>query len=214
MTGEKRLMSSRISGGKDRGRRLQVPKSRLRPTTEKVRAAIFSILGGQVDGARVLDLYAGTGAMGLEALSRGAESADFVEGDARACSTINTNIRSLGYDDLARVIRARAEKAVASPATLLGSSTAGQNCLPYDLVFIDPPYDDDPWDDIMTGLSDGTLLRQDVTVVAEHGSSRTLAGVYGRLSLQRTRRYGGSSISIYTLSIHTGSIHTGAVANG
>ena len=197
-------MSSRISGGKDRGRRLQVPKSRLRPTTEKVRAAIFSILGGQVEGARVLDLYAGTGAMGLEALSRGAASADFVEEDARACSTINANIRSLTYDDLARVIRARAEKTVGSPATLLGSSTAGQDGLPYDLVFIDPPYDDDPWDALMTALSTGPLLRQDVTVVAEHGSDRALADSYGRLGLERTRRYGGSSISIYKLAVTNG----------
>ncbi len=186
-----------------------MPKSRLRPTTEKVRAAIFSILGGQVEGARVLDLYAGTGAMGLEAISRGAASADFVEGDARACSTINANIRSLGYDDLARVIRARAEKAVVSRASLLGSragvgsNIAGQSGRPYDLVFIDPPYDDDPWDDLMNGLSaglnGGPLLGDDATVIAEHGSDRTLAASYGRLSLGRTRRYGGSSISIYAL---------------
>ncbi len=165
----------------------------------------------------MLDLYAGTGAMGLEALSRGAASADFVEGDARACSTINANIRSLGYDDLARVVKARAEKAVVSPASLLGSSTAGRNGPPYDLVFIDPPYDDDPWDDLMNGLSAGVgaglngelLLTQDATVIAEHGSDRTLAASYGRLSLERTRRYGGSSISIYTLSINTGTIANG-----
>ena len=167
-----------------------------------------------------MDLYAGTGAMGLEAISRGAASADFVEGDARACSTINTNIRSLAYDDLARVIRARAEKAVTSPTTLwdskegLGSSTAGQSGPPYDLVFIDPPYDDDPWDGLMTELSNGPLLSEDAMVVAEHGSDRTLATVYGSLGLQRTKRYGGSSISIYTLSINTGPTNTRTAANG
>lgn len=193
-------MSTRISGGNERGRRLRAPKGGLRPTTEKVRAAIFSMLGESVENARVLDLYAGTGAMGLEALSRGAAVADFVEEDAKACSTINANIRSLGYQDRARVIRGRVEKATGSQTVLPGSSTGGRNGRRYDLVFIDPPYDDDPWDELLGGLSDGLLLNTDATVIAEYGSARTLAVSYGRLVLDRTRRYGDSSISFFTLT--------------
>ena len=157
-----------------------------------------------------MDLYAGTGAIGLEALSRGAARADFVEEDARACNTINANIRSLGYDDRATVVRARAEKVAGSPATLPGSKTGpgsnkgGHDGGRYDLVFIDPPYDDDPWDELLAGLSDGPLLSPDGTVVAEYGSGRALPASYGRLGLSRARRYGGSSISIFTLAAING----------
>ena len=199
-------MSTRISGGNERGRTLRAPKSGLRPTTEKVRVAIFSMLGESVENARVLDLYAGTGAMGLEALSRGAAWADFVEGDAKACNTINVNIRSLGYEDRARVIRVKVEKATGSQTILHGSSTGGRASMGgregprYDLVFIDPPYDDDPWDALLSGLSDGLLLSTDATVVAEYGSARTLAASYGRLSQSKTRRYGASGVSIFDMA--------------
>ncbi len=176
----------------------------MRPTTEKVRAAIFSMLGDCVEGARVLDLYAGTGAMGLEALSRGAARADFVEEDAKACNTINANIKSLGYDDRATVVRARAEKVAGSPATLPGSNKGGRDGGRYDLVFIDPPYDDDPWEGLLAGLSDSPLLSPDGTVVAEYGSGRALEASYRRLDLSRTRRYGDSSISIFTLAAING----------
>ncbi len=207
-------MSTRISGGNERGRRLRAPKSGLRPTTEKVRAAIFSMLGESVENARVLDLYAGTGAMGLEALSRGAAGADFVEGDAKACTTINANIRSLGYDDRARVIRARVEKTVEKATgsqTILhgsiegaGSRAGGRQGPGYDLVFIDPPYDDDPWDELLSGLSDRPLLSTEATVVAEYGSGRSLAASYGRLRLSKTRRYGASTVSIFDMALANG----------
>ena len=203
-------MSTRISGGNERGRRLRAPKSGLRPTTEKVRAAIFSMLGESVENARILDLYAGTGAMGLEALSRGAAGADFVEGDAKACSTINANIRSLGYGDRARVIRGRVEKATGSQTILpgfiegAGARAGGRQGQRYDLVFIDPPYDDDSWDELLSGLSDGPLLSTDATVVAEHGSGRNLAASYDRLRLSKTRRYGASMVSIFDMTLANG----------
>ena len=205
-----KLMSTRISGGKDRGRRLQTPKGGIRPTTERVRAAIFSILGDRVQGARVLDLYAGTGAMGLEALSRGAAWADFVEEDARSCSTIETNIRSLGYQDRARVVRVKVRNATGTVAILDGSSTDGQTSTggpggrEYDLVFIDPPYGDDPWDGLLGDLAGGPLLSGDATVVAEYRSGRVLADRYGRLQRVSTRRYGDSSISLFTPAVANG----------
>ena len=186
---ELRLMSTRISGGKDRGRRLQLPRGRLRPTTERVRSAVFSILGDRVVGATVLDLYSGSGAMGLEALSRGASRADMVERDGRACSTIEANIRSLDYGDRATVMRARAESVVGSPAGRDGGA--------YELVFIDPPYDDDPWGTILSGLGEGSMLGSGAVVVAEHRTNLRLEDSYGRLVRTSTRRYGDSSISMF-----------------
>ncbi len=191
-------MSTRISGGKNRGRRLQLPRGRLRPTTERVRAAVFSILGDRVVGATVLDLYSGSGAMGLEALSRGALRADMIERDGRACSTIEANIKSLDYGDRATVVRARAESVVGSPANRGGREKSGRDEGAYELVFIDPPYDDDPWRDILNGLSEGSILSRGAVVVAEHRTNLRLADSYGRLVRTSTRRYGDSSISMFS----------------
>jgi 16S rRNA (guanine966-N2)-methyltransferase len=117
----------RIVAGEFRGRRIQAPRGlRTRPTADRVREALFSMLG-DVFGARVLDLYAGSGALGIEALSRGAESVVFVERDARAAAVIERNLASLGLQ--AAVVRQDAVR-------FLGRAEG-----PFDLVFCDPPYD-------------------------------------------------------------------------
>jgi 16S rRNA (guanine966-N2)-methyltransferase len=117
----------RVVAGEFRGRRLAAPRGmRTRPTADRVREALFSMLG-DVSGARVLDLYAGSGALGIEALSRGAESAVFVERDARAASAIERNLASLGLDE--RVVRQDVLRFLASDGGT------------FDLVFCDPPYD-------------------------------------------------------------------------
>jgi 16S rRNA (guanine966-N2)-methyltransferase len=132
----------RIVAGEFRGRRLQSPRGvRTRPTADRVREALFSMLG-DVSGARVLDLYAGSGALGIEALSRGAESALFVERDARAAAAIERNLASLGLDepvvrrDVVRFL-ARAEAEIVAPAR----SDPAPSRTTFDLVFCDPPYD-------------------------------------------------------------------------
>jgi len=120
----------RIVAGEFKGRRLRAPRGmRTRPTADRVREALFSMLG-DLSGARVLDLYAGTGALGIEALSRGAASALFVERDPRAAAAIEENLRSLGLDD--PVHRQDA----------LRFLTRGEGT--FDLVFCDPPYDSVP----------------------------------------------------------------------
>jgi 16S rRNA (guanine966-N2)-methyltransferase len=120
----------RVVAGLYGGRRLVAPPgSATRPTSDRVREALFSILGPRVEGARVLDLYAGSGALGIEALSRGAASAVFVDHSARAIAAIRANLDALGIDAVVRRIEARAALRP-SPATPD----------PYDLVFLDPPY--------------------------------------------------------------------------
>ena len=119
----------RVVAGRFGGRRLQAPAGRgTRPTSDRVREALFSILG-PLDGARVLDLYAGSGALGIEALSRGAASAVFVEREDAALGVLRANLAALGLEPAeARVVRGDA---------LRNASSAGG---PYDLVLIDPPY--------------------------------------------------------------------------
>jgi 16S rRNA (guanine966-N2)-methyltransferase len=121
---------TRIVAGSAGGRRLQVPPKVTRPTSDRVREALFSALENvlDLDGLRVLDLYAGSGALGFEALSRGAASATFVEADRRASDILRTNARDLGFPDTA-VIARPAEAVVAVSADT-----------PFDLIFADPPY--------------------------------------------------------------------------
>jgi 16S rRNA (guanine966-N2)-methyltransferase len=122
---------TRIVGGQARGRRLVVPPRGTRPTSERAREALFNTLRGELDlaGARVLDLYAGSGAVGLEALSRGAKAAVFVESDHRAATVLQDNIAALALEG-ATVHRCTA-------ATFLNAVGAAE---PFDLVFVDPPY--------------------------------------------------------------------------
>jgi 16S rRNA (guanine966-N2)-methyltransferase len=134
---------------------------------------------------RVLDLYAGTGALGIEALSREASWADFVEVHAGRCKGIRDALRELGLDRQSHVYRARVEKAL----DLAGGG--------YGLVLIDPPYDLDPWDFLMDRLNSSVLVNDNALVVAEHRHKRQLAERYGRMVQITTRRYGDTAISIY-----------------
>ena len=180
-------MTLRITGGEHRGRRFRLPRgSDLRPTSDRVRGAIFSILGvDAVQGVRALDLYAGSGALGLEALSRGAASVDFVEADARRCSHIRDALSAMELSERGRVHNGRVERIVDS---LQGG---------YGLVFADPPYALDDWQRVMTALTRPGMLSDEGLVVAEHRHDTAMADGFGRLSLLTRRRYGDTAISIY-----------------
>ena len=182
-------MRLRITGGVYRGRTLSSTRSdRLRPTTDRVRGAIFSIIGqGRVDGGRVLDLYAGTGALGIEALSRGAKWADFVESDARHARQIRENLRTLSLVDRSHVHQTRVERIVVTLTTT------------YDAVFIDPPYSMSDWGNLMTQLGQGGFVEENGVVIAEHRTGTLLAERYGKLVRESSRKYGDTSISIYLI---------------
>ncbi|HTZ86950.1 MAG TPA: 16S rRNA (guanine(966)-N(2))-methyltransferase RsmD [Solirubrobacteraceae bacterium] len=176
----------RVISGELGGRRLQAPRGRAtRPTSDRVREALFSMLG-EMHGARVLDLFAGSGALGIEALSRGAERAVFVERDTSALRALRANLDSL--DLLAPRVEVRGAEALAA----LGSARGRQET--YDLLFIDPPYD--RAGELAPGLSAALppLLGPAARVVVE--SDRRAPLELG-LPLQRERRYGDTSIRIH-----------------
>ena len=186
-------MTVRITAGSHRGIRLRSARDpNLRPTSARVREAIFSILGDMVEGARVLDLYAGTGSLGLESLSRGASWIDFVETHRGRCREMRELLRELGMESRGRVHCTAVERAL--------RDMAGE----YGIIFAAPPYRQDPWDTVMNQLDSGNLVKQGGLVVAEHRHGFHLEDRYGRLGLSTRRRYGGTSISIYEASTDNG----------
>lgn len=180
-------MGPRITGGKHKGLRLPVVrKSGLRPTTERVRGAVFSMLGaGAVEGRRVLDLFAGTGALGMEALSRGAASADFVEVDFHLARAIRGSLAQAKMAGQGLVLRMKVERAL----DILSEG--------YDLVFVDPPYGLADWDGLMSRIAGSGLTKAQGLVVVEHPSRIALAATYGGMAQERRRRYGDSAVTIY-----------------
>jgi 16S rRNA (guanine966-N2)-methyltransferase len=170
----------RVVAGEFRGRRLTAPRGqRTRPTADRVREALFSMLG-DVTGARVLDLYAGSGALGIEAMSRGAESAVFVERDAGAAAVIERNLASLGLDQ--RVVRQDALRFLAR--------TKGM----FDLVFCDPPYDSAPR--LAGALAERlpALTSQNARIVTESDKRMPLELPF---TLLTERTYGDTRIAIH-----------------
>ena len=125
----------RIIAGDFKGRRLKAPDwDGLRPTSDKLRETLFNVVAPRIDGARVLDVFAGTGAVGLEALSRGAERAVFIESDRRALALIHENAALCGVSERCAIIRGAAEH-------VLLNAIDGD---PFDLVMLDPPYEHEP----------------------------------------------------------------------
>lgn len=177
----------RITGGESRGIQLKVPIGRfVRPTTDRVREAIFAILGSFNDsGVRVLDLYAGSGALGIEALSRGADWVDFVDQNKKSCNAIEYNLKKIRLQDQAHVYCCSVSQAM----IFLDNN--------YDVVFLDPPYSYSSTDDLLLTLSGTKVLRELSTVVVSHGNRFPLKTDYSSLKLVKQRRYGDSYITIY-----------------
>lgn len=179
----------RITGGEFASRRLRVPASAVRPTAERVREALFSMLAHRdvLAGARVLDLFAGSGALGLEALSRGAASALFVESSRRVARTLAGNVAALGVERRARIV---VRDAVSALQALAAEGAR------FDLCFLDPPYATGHAAQSLALLAEGGLLSERALLVAE-SDRRHPPGPIAALSLALERRYGDTLLSFY-----------------
>jgi len=183
----------RVIAGEHRGRRLAAPRGHTtRPTPERVREAMFSALESRLGGpgslgaARVLDLYAGSGALGIEALSRGASLAVFVERDAAALAGLRANLAALGLTGRARVLPGAAARALAG---LAGGET-------FDAVFLDPPYASGEGPAALAAVGDGRRLRAGGVAVFEHAADQAAPEIPG-LAREPTRRYGTVCVTFY-----------------
>jgi 16S rRNA (guanine966-N2)-methyltransferase len=175
----------RVSGGEARGRRLKAPKN-IRPTQGIVKQALFNIVGPDIEGAVVLDLFAGSGAIGIEALSRGAATVWFVDQQARGLAILRQNLDALGFKERARVVRGDVVRWLEASPNAIKSA---------DFVFLDPPYEDVVLDRALKVL-DRELTG--ATVLAEHSRRQQLPALE-RLRVDRERRYGDTVVTILSV---------------
>jgi 16S rRNA (guanine(966)-N(2))-methyltransferase RsmD len=171
----------RVIAGRFRSRRLKsVPGLSVRPTPDRLREALFNVLAPRLPGTMFLDAYAGSGAVGIEALSRGAKHAVLIERNAKTVAVLRENVSMLGLEDEATVVR--------------GSAAVMLHNYPCDIAFIDPPYEqENEYADSMNALA-GTHAK---LVIAQHPSRILLAENFGRLNKVRVLRQGDNSLSFY-----------------
>jgi 16S rRNA (guanine966-N2)-methyltransferase len=182
----------RIVAGAFRGRRLHTPRGKdIRPTADRVREAVFSALGKRVLDAHVLDLYAGTGAMGLEALSRGAAEAVFVDHLPAAVRLIRLNIDLCGVGQCTRVLPRPVDQALKALAAEERTRRL------FDLVFIDPPYGLEDWGANLAQLAALGLAATHATAVVEHPAGAAAHAVIADWRKTKDRLYGGTAVSFY-----------------
>lgn len=179
----------RIIGGQLKGKRILVPSGfRVRPPLAKIREAIFQILPKDWEGKRVLDLYAGCGSFGLEALSRGAEYVVFVEKGGFVLNVLRKNIDSCRYREKASILMLNVLKAI----PYLGSREER-----FDVVFVDPPFERNLASETMELLDENKLIRDNGWVILRHSIKETVNVSYGEISLFDQRRYGRSLVSFF-----------------
>jgi len=180
----------RVIGGTAKGRRLEAPKGKhVRPTLERVREALFDILSSEVSGSRFLDLFAGTGANGIEALSRGARQAVFVDSDDSVVAVLHRNLEHTGFADRARCLR------LTLPAGLRGF---GRRHGVFDIVFADPPRAFAETEAVLDGIRRQGALTSNGMVVVEHGSRAAIDNVEG-WRCARQVIYGDNALSFFRM---------------
>jgi 16S rRNA (guanine966-N2)-methyltransferase len=177
----------RVIAGTAKGRKLIAPQGyTTRPTPARVREALFSIIAAHVPHAQVLDLYAGTGALGLEALSRGADNAVFVERDRHVLDCLRRNVEPFA-------VRLEVLSMAVKPALALLGQRRGR----FDVIFMDPPYPLNLWSDTLADIARYALLAPDGIVVCEHPSAGGALDSPAELACVRTRAFGEVTLSLF-----------------
>ncbi|SDD96030.1 16S rRNA (guanine(966)-N(2))-methyltransferase RsmD [Paenibacillus sp. UNCCL117] len=180
----------RVISGSAKGRTLKaVPGMGTRPTTDKVKEAVFSMIGPYFDGGAVLDLFAGTGGLSIEALSRGMELAVLTDMDKKAIDTIRLNLQATGFTDRAEVYRNDAQRALKALA---------KREMKFDLVFLDPPYKLKVIGPLLEEL-EGGMLADGARVVVEHDADDRYEEPVGLLEPVRRSEYGATAITVFRM---------------
>ena len=174
----------RVITGSARGRQLRTLEGDdVRPTTDRVKEAMFSIIQFDIEGRRILDLFAGSGQLGIEALSRGAKEATFVDREKRSVAVVKENLAKTGFDKNSRVVQ--------TDAFSFLRMTGGE----FDIVFLDPPYGTGMLQKTLGMLS--TCVAQGGTVICEHPHGEEMPETAGELGIYRTYKYGRTALTVY-----------------
>ena len=180
----------RITGGQVKGRIIASPKGMdIRPTSDRVREAIFNIIGQDLSGLKVLDLFAGTGSLGLESLSRSAQHAVFVDNSQEAINLIRKNLVACGFEEFGTELK----KDLNEPATL-SHPVLQQH---FDLIFLDPPYREGMLIPLLERISSAGIISERSRVLVELSKHEVLPSSFGDLKKADSRRYGDTMINIY-----------------
>ncbi|WP_080846592.1 16S rRNA (guanine(966)-N(2))-methyltransferase RsmD [Cytobacillus gottheilii] len=179
----------RVVSGSQKGRSLKpVPGNTTRPTTDKVKEALFNMIGPYFEGGLCLDLFAGSGGLGIEALSRGVDKVIFVDRDRMAIQTIHDNIAASGFTEQSEVYRNDAERALKAII---------KRELVFDYIFLDPPYKKQQLVKLIEMIDKEDLLSEKGMIICEHGSDVDLPENVGGFEQYKHENYGMISISIY-----------------
>ncbi|RWR08212.1 16S rRNA (guanine(966)-N(2))-methyltransferase RsmD [Siminovitchia fortis] len=179
----------RVISGNCKGRKLKsVPGKSTRPTTDKMKETIFNWIGPYFSGGSCLDLYAGSGGIGLEALSRGMDFAIFVDNNKQAIHTIKTNVSICGMDDKCEIYNNDSERALRA---------IDKRKLQFDLIFLDPPYKRQKLESLLEMIEKKSLLKQSGCIICEHDPEVALPETIGGLEQVKSASYGMSSLAMY-----------------
>ncbi len=182
----------RVIGGTYRGRTLRSAAGlAIRPTSDRLRETLFNILAPRIEGSRFLDICAGSGAVGIEALSRGACKVTFIERSRRACAVIAANLGALAADRDATIVNRDAAVAL---------KRLEEESEQFDVVFFDPPYASEIYHQVMNELGQDGLLSANAVVVVEHRGKTPPNPVYGKLRMFRQVKQGESALALYEVS--------------
>jgi len=179
----------RVIAGVVKGRRLKAPKGlKTRPTSDRTKESLFNIIGSRIVNAKFLDLYAGTGAISIEAISRGAERSVLVENDPRAIKVIRENLQLTGLDDYAEILSQSVESAIKSLSV---------KDMTFDIIFMDPPYLKGLIEPCLTEINKGKVLASGGLIIAESSKLDVLPESVGSFRLFRKEKYGDTVLSFY-----------------
>jgi len=189
------MMGLRIIGGEKKGKKLfSVKGMNTRPTADRMRESLFNILSASIVDSNVLDLFAGTGAFGIEALSRGASAAIFVDNDRTALSVIEKNLQSCGFEGRSKILRCN---------ILINLKCLKAAAKPFDLVFMDPPYEKDCVYQSLVNLKQSSVLQNGSIIIVEHSPKEPVPEDLFGFEISDQRRYGRTLFSFFNFMIST-----------
>ncbi|MBS4172402.1 16S rRNA (guanine(966)-N(2))-methyltransferase RsmD [Bacillus sp. FJAT-49736] len=186
----------RVISGTRKGKSLKsVPGTQTRPTTDKVKEAIFNMIGPYFSGGIGLDLFAGSGGLGIEGISRGLDKVIFVDRDIQAYQTVKSNIKECGFEEQSEIFRNDSERAL--KALIKRNIT-------FDVIFLDPPYKKQKLINLLQMINDANMLNENGSIVCEHSSDLELPNAIGNFALIKKVKYGIIGLSIFQIDTYEG----------